>query len=262
LTREFLSVYRLHSLLPDQISLYAIGESKQPLKTWGLAELRQAAAHRVTDSLSMSDLFYSFGLQNAGQLVLNNFPETLQNLSIPGAGFYDLGAVDVLRDRERGVPRYNQFRRLMGMKPLSSIDDLSDDPEAVRSLKQVYAGIEDVDLLIGNLAESRRPPGFGFGETLFEVFILNASRRLQADRFFTDSFREDIYTAEGLAWIDEVTLKTVLLRHFPELARTGLANVDNAFEPWDVGTLDEKRHPLRQYDDGLRDLDDKARLQS
>jgi hypothetical protein len=194
--------------------------------------------------------------------VLNNFPETLQNLSIPGAGFYDLGAVDVLRDRERGVPRYNQFRRLMGMKPLASIDDLSDDPETVRALKQVYAGIEDIDLLIGNLAESRRPPGFGFGETLFEVFILNASRRLQADRFFTESFREDIYTAEGLAWIDEVTLKTVLLRHFPELARTGLANIDNAFEPWDVGELDAKRHPLRQFDDGLRDLDEKARLQS
>ncbi|HET6339536.1 MAG TPA: peroxidase family protein [Polyangiales bacterium] len=262
LTREFLSVYRLHSLLPDQISLYAIGESKQPLKTWGLAELRQANSHRITDTLSMSDLFYSFGLQNAGQLVLNNFPESLQNLSIPGAGFYDLGAVDVLRDRERGTPRYNQFRRLIGMKPLESIDDLTDDPEARRTLKQVYANIEDVDLLIGNLAESHRPPGFGFGETLFEVFILNASRRLQADRFFTDSYREDIYTAEGLAWIDQVTLKTVLLRHFPDLARTGLANVENAFEPWDVGALDVSRHPLRQYDEGLRELDEKARLQS
>jgi hypothetical protein len=85
---------------------------------------------------------------------------------------------------------------------------------------------------------------------------------LQADRFFTDSYREDIYTAEGLAWIDEVTLKKVLLRHFPDLARTGLANVDNAFEPWDVGALDEERHPLRQFDEGLRELDDKARLQS
>ena len=126
----------------------------------------------------------------------------------------------------------------------------------------MYGSIEDVDLLIGNLAESHRPPGFGFGETLFEVFILNASRRLQADRFFTDSYREDIYTAEGLAWIDEASLKTVLLRHFPELARTGLANVENAFEPWDVGTLDASRHPLRQYDDGLRELDEKARLQS
>jgi tetratricopeptide (TPR) repeat protein len=262
LTREFLSVYRLHSLLPDQISLYAIGQNKQPMKTYNLAELRQAAAHTVTDASSMAELFYSFGVQNAGQLVLNNYPETLQNLSVPGAGFYDLAAVDVLRDRERGTPRYNQFRRLFGLKPLESIDQLSDDPEAVRALKSVYANIEDVDLLVGNLAESHRPTGFGFGETLFEVFILNASRRLQADRFFTDSYREDIYTAEGLEWVDDATLKRVILRHFPELAKTGLSSVDNAFEPWDAGPLDPKRHPLRQYDDELRELDEKALLQS
>jgi hypothetical protein len=261
LTREFLSVYRLHSLLPDQIGLYALGQ-KQAKKTYGLAELRQAASHRVTDANSMADLFYSFGIQNAGQLVLNNYPETLQNLSIPGAGFYDLGAVDVLRDRERGVPRYNQFRKLLGMKPLKSIDELTDDPDSLRALKSVYTDIEDVDLLIGNLAESHRPTGFGFGETLFEIFILNASRRLQSDRFFTDSYREEVYTAEGLAWIDEVSLKKVLLRHFPELASTGLANVENAFEPWDVGPLDPRRHPLRQFDEELRELDEKAALQS
>ena len=41
-------------------------------------------------------------------------------------------------------------------------------------------------------------------------------------------------------------LKTVLLRHHPELARTGLDNVQNAFEPWDEDyKLDPERHPLR-----------------
>jgi hypothetical protein len=259
LTREFLSVYRLHSLLPDKISLYGVGRA-EPQRTWSLAELRQAASHTVTNTVPMADLNYSFGIQHAGQLVLNNYPETLQNLSIPGAGFYDLGAVDILRDRERGVPRYNHFRRLMGMRPLSSIEQLSDDPEAVKALKQVYDGIEDVDLLVGNLAETRRPTGFGFGETLFEVFILNASRRLQADRFFTDSYREDVYTAEGLAWIDDASLKKVFLRHHPELLATGLANVENAFEPWDRGLLKPERHPLRQFDSELREADAKAEL--
>ena len=181
--------------------------------------------------------------------------------SIPGAGFYDLGAVDVLRDRERGVPRYNQFRRLMGLKPLSIFEQLTDEPEALKALKQVYDNIDDVDLLIGNLAEVHRPTGFGFGETLFEIFILNASRRLQADRFFTDSYREDVYTPEGLAWVDAASLKSVLLRHFPELSATGLANVENAFEPWDVGVLAPERHPLRAHDPELREADAKARYQ-
>jgi hypothetical protein len=257
LTREFLSVYRLHSLLPDEIALYTIGGSDEPLKRFSLAQTRQAASHKITDAVSMADLFYSFGRQHPGQLVLNNFPETLQNLSIPGHGFFDLGAVDVLRDRERGVPRYNQFRRLMGLKPIQRFEDLTDDLEAVKALRSVYDSVEDIDLLIGNLAEARRPTGFGFGETLFEIFILNASRRLQADRFYTDAYREEVYTEEGLQWIDDAFFKTVLLRHYPQLGATGLIGLDNAFEPWDVGALDQKRHPLRQFDKGLRAYDER-----
>jgi hypothetical protein len=258
LTREFLSVYRLHSLLPDRIDVWNIGQDA-PIKSYQLAELRQAASHRVTDAIPMADLFYSFGRQHPGQLVLNNYPRTLQNLSIPGAGFYDLGAVDILRDRERGTPRYNQFRTLLGLKPLRSFEELTDEYDALKALKQVYDSIDDVDLLVGNLAEMRRPTGFGFGETLFEIFILNASRRLQADRFFTDFYREEVYTAEGLQWVDDASLKEVLLRHYPQLRATGLANVENAFEPWDLGELDPKRHPLRQFDRTLREADAKTR---
>jgi len=259
LTREFLSVYRLHSLLPDRIDLYRIGVEGAE-KTYGLAELRQAGAHAITNVVPMADLFYSFGRQHPGQLVLNNYPETLQNLSVPGAGFYDLAAVDVLRDRERGVPRYNQFRRLLGLEPITRFEDLTSDAGAIGALASVYDTVEDLDLLVGNLAEAHRPTGFGFGETLFEVFILNASRRLQADRFFTDSYREDVYTAEGLEWIDDVSFRTVLLRHYPELARTGLSNIENAFEPWDVGALASERHPLRLFDAELCERDERARL--
>ena len=70
---------------------------------------------------------------------------------------------------------------------------------------------------------------------MFQIFIVSASRRLQADRFYTDYYNEDVYTPEGLRWIDRTDLKTVILRHYPELADTGLANIKNAFEPWDDG---------------------------
>jgi hypothetical protein len=255
LTREFLSVYRLHSLLPDEVTVESLDGSRAA-KTLRLAKLRQQGSHKVSDVTPMADLLYSFGIANPGQLVLNNYPKTLQNLSIPGFGFYDLGAVDILRDRERGTPRYNNFRRLIGLNPINRFEDLTDDPEQIRKLKAVYNNdIEQIDLLVGNLAEATRPAFFGFGETMFQVFILNATRRLQADRFYTDDYREEIYTPAGLAWVDEVTFKQVLLRHYPELGKTGLANVDNAFEPWDVGELTPERHPLRQYEKSLRDAD-------
>ena len=106
--------------------------------------------------------------------------------------------------------------------------------------------------MIGTLAEGHRPTNFGFGETMFQIFILNASRRLQADRFYTDNYNEETYTKEGLDWVDDADLKTVLLRHYPELARSGLSIVKTAFEPWDTGDrLDPERHPLRAFDSEL-----------
>lgn len=155
------------------------------------------------------------------------------------------------------MPRYNEFRRQLGLNPIQSFDDLTGDADVRKNLKSVYGNApEDVgklDLLIGTLAEGHRPTGFGFGETMFQIFILNASRRLQADRFYTDSFNEDVYTWEGLRWIDRSDLKTVILRHHPELADSGLANIKNAFEPWDEGPqLSPERHPLRASDAELK----------
>ncbi len=63
--------------------------------------------------------------------------------------------------------------------------------------------IEDVDALVGWLAEFVRPHGFAISETQFQVFILNASRRLFSDRFLTSSFRPEFYTHFGVKWVNE-----------------------------------------------------------
>jgi hypothetical protein len=58
-----------------------------------------------------------------------------------------------------------------------------------------------------------------------------ASRRHKSDRFFTIDFRPEVYTPEGMAWIDDNDMSTVLTRHCPDLAPV-LRNVENAFAPW------------------------------
>ncbi len=256
LTEEFVEVYRLHPLLPETLKLTRLNGDGQ-VQEIPLPETRQAGSRKVTQRFAMADLFYSFGNMHPGQLVLNNYPQFLQELSIPGNPLFDMGAVDILRARERGVPRYNEFRRQLGLNPIRTFDDLTDDAAQVQILKEVYGDhpkdVEKLDLLIGTLAEGHRPTGFGFGETLFQIFILNATRRLQADRFYTDSYNEETYTKEGLDWIDEVDFRTVLLRNYPQLAKTGLPNIKNAFEPWDTdATLDPDRHPLRAFDKELQ----------
>jgi hypothetical protein len=77
------------------------------------------------------------------------------------------------------------------------------------------------------------------------VFILMASRRLESDRFFTDSFRKEIYTEVGMNWIRDNNMRTVLLRHHPELG-PALDDVRNPFTPWNpVGAASPRKAPPR-----------------
>ena len=126
------------------------------------------------------------------------FPAFLQNLRMDDGRILDLAAVDILRDRERGVPRYNEFRKLIHMPPARSFEQLTDNPKWAEELRRVYNNdIDSVDLMVGMLAESPRPAGFGFGETAFRIFLLMAPRRLKSDRFFTVDYTPEVYTQTG-----------------------------------------------------------------
>ena len=255
LTQEFVEIYRLHSFLPETLAITRLDGSSAESEVLPFAASRQSGSARLTGRYRMPDLLQSFGSIHPGQLILNNYPRFLQELSIPGNPLFDMGAVDILRARERGVPRYNEFRRQLGLNPIQTFRDLTPDPAQIAKLEAIYGNdVEKLDLLIGTLGEhpTNRPRGFGFGETMFQIFILNATRRLQADRFYTDNYNEETYTREGLDWVDEADLKTVLLRHHPELSASGLSNIKNAFEPWDTArVLDRNRHPLREFDKDL-----------
>ena len=259
LTEEFVEVYRLHSLLPETLEIRRVGSDGVDEEI-PFPAARQAGSRKITERIPMPDLWYSFGNQHPGQLVLNNFPTFLRELSIPGNPLFDMGTVDILRARERGVPRYNEFRRQLGLNPIRTFADLTADPEQVRRLEEVYGDrpqdVESLDLLIGTLAEQapdNRPTGFGFGETMFQIFILNASRRLQADRFYTDDYNEETYTREGLDWIDARRSRRCCCATTRSWRRPAWRTSSNAFEPWDDDPqLDEQRHPLRAFDPELK----------
>jgi hypothetical protein len=114
---------------------------------------------------------------------------------------------------------------------VKSFEELTDNAQWREEIRKVYNNdIEAVDLMVGLYAEPL-PEGFGFSETAFRVFILMASRRLKSDRFFTDDYRPEIYTQEGLDYIHGNGMVSVLKRHFPELA-PAIDGVPNPFAPW------------------------------
>jgi alpha-dioxygenase len=86
---------------------------------------------------------------------------------------------------------------------------------------------------VGNLAE-KKIPGFAISETSFFIFIVMASRRIEADRFLTQDFNEHVYSKEGFAWVTQTkSFRDVLKRHYPKLD-SELPEGVSAFTPYEV----------------------------
>ncbi|XP_068656572.1 alpha-dioxygenase PIOX-like isoform X2 [Aristolochia californica] len=256
LTEEFVSVYRMHQLLPDKLLRRDISsaprQNKTPpiLREVPMEELIGLQGEKRSEEIGFEAQMVSMGHQACGALELQNFPLWMTNLIPQDADGktrpdrVNLPALEIYRDRERSVARYNQFRRNMMMKPIASWEDLTEDKETISILREVYEDdIERLDLLVGLMAE-KKIKGFIISETTFFNFLFHAPRRLEADRFFTSNFNEETYTKEGLKWVNSTeSLKDVLDRHYPELVRNWM-NSTSAFSVWDSAPSKESRIPL------------------
>ena len=324
---EFITVYRLHPLVPDLIEFRDYRKPNVITNKIPVVATFRGKATSFMHDRGLADWALSMGRQRLGALALQNDPRFLQNLPMDRLASstkkLDVPALDLIRDRERGVPRFNEFRRQYGLRQLTSFDhfvdrrlpassdDRKEQEKLVGTLREVYGthkcdstkvitlaqrdssgkpindclghpngstvdNVEDLDTVVGFLAETTRPHGFAISETQFVVFILNASRRLYSDRFFTSSFRPEFYTQLGVDWVNNngpvamteqkpinghgsqpvSPLKRVLLRTIPEL-KPELDQIQNAFDPWarDRGeyySLEWKPRKGAESDDAFR----------
>ncbi|XVF60376.1 hypothetical protein PTKIN_Ptkin08bG0040400 [Pterospermum kingtungense] len=192
LTEEFVGVYRLHPLLPDSLHLRNInvepGPNKAPplLQSTPMDNLLGLKGEKTLSEIGFTRQLVSMGHEACGQLKLWNYPLFLRDLiaqDIDGKDrpdHVDIPALEIYRDRERKVARYNQFRRSLLLKPISKWEDLTDKKEEIEALREVYNDdVEELDLLVGLLAE-KKIKGFAISETAFIIFLLMAPRRLEA----------------------------------------------------------------------------------
>ncbi|MEV7614239.1 peroxidase family protein [Streptomyces sp. NPDC089799] len=228
LTEDFVTVYRMHPLLPDDYELVDHRFGRR-LDTLTFNDLQGPAAEPLIRKTGLVNTLYSLGIANPGAITLHNYPRALQAFERDGE-VIDLSVVDLVRTRRRGVPRYNDFRAGLHKPRIRRFEDLSTDPETLARLKGVYRSVDEIDTMVGLFAENP-PEGFGFSDTAFRIFILMASRRLQSDRFLTVDFRPEIYTPLGMDWIARNGMTSVILRHCPELAGV-LPRTTSAFAPW------------------------------
>jgi hypothetical protein len=229
LTEEFVTVYRMHPLIPDDYAFCRHGDGKV-LGTHPFGEIQGLVADDFMRRVGLHDTLYSFGIAHPGAITLHNYPNALRNFERGNGERIDLAVVDLVRDRSRGIPRYNDFRERLHKPRIRRWEDLAEDPESVRRLKDLYKDIDMVDTMVGLFAEAP-PLGFGFSDTAFRIFILMASRRLQSDRFLTVDFRPEVYSPLGMDWVARNGMTSIILRHCPELAPV-LPRTASAFAPW------------------------------
>ncbi|KIF05917.1 peroxidase [Streptomyces sp. RSD-27] len=230
LTEDFVTVYRMHPLLPDDFEIvdHRLGRR---LDTLGFNDVQGSATEVLMRKTGLANSLYSLGTAHPGAITLHNYPRALQAFERDGE-IIDLSVVDLVRTRRRGVPRYNDFRAGLHKPRLRRFEDLSSDAETVGRLKEVYREVDHIDTMVGLFAENP-PHGFGFSDTAFRIFILMATRRLQSDRFLTVDFRPEVYTPLGMDWVARNGMTSVVLRHCPELAGS-LPRTASAFAPWRV----------------------------
>jgi len=97
----------------------------------------------------------------------------------------DLGAINIQRGRDHGLPSYNSFRKHCG---LSEIKDMNSAPteisaEAWQRLRAVYTEPEQIDLYPGGLSETHVEGG-SVGPTFSCIISRQFKNLMDGDRFF------------------------------------------------------------------------------
>lgn len=232
ITEDFVTVYRMHPLVPDDYEFLNLAGKAEPQQLAFDSIHGGANSRGVLKSVGISNCIYSLGVAHPGAVTLHNSPNFMRRFDRTDGHVIDMISTDIIRSRERGVPRYNDFRRQLRLKPATSFDEISGgDRDTALKMSEIYGGdIEKVDAMVGMFGE-KLPEKFGFSDTAFRIFVLMATRRLKSDRFFTVDFTPRIYTPEGIAWIADNDMCSVLIRHYPELEPV-LRGHSNAFAPW------------------------------
>ncbi len=126
----------------------------------------------------------------------------------PGAGGFDLAALNIQRGRDHGLPGYNASRAAYGLAPAVSFADISSDARIQTRLAAVYDDPDAVDLWVGGMAEDP-VPGSLLGR-LFDTIITEQFQALRdGDRFW---YRLTL-SAKELRAVEKTSLADIIRRN-------------------------------------------------
>ncbi|XP_011256334.1 peroxidase isoform X2 [Camponotus floridanus] len=199
----------LNSLVQGKLSLP--DNSHQQNKTLNLAE--HFFNPRVIESEEVFDgLLRGLATQTSQRMDISLISDMTSKLYSNGNNLgLDAVSLDIERGRDHGLPVYNYYRRHCGLPAAKTFDDFLDNIpiETVNKLRTIYGHPDDVDLIVGGMAE--RPADDGMVGPTFRCLIYEQfSRSRRTDRFFYDSVMQPHpFTPEQLAQLHNVSLARI-----------------------------------------------------
>ncbi len=124
-------------------------------------------------------------LHNRAQGIDTKIVDDLRNYlyGLPEVDGQDLASILIQRGRERGIVDYNTLRKDFGLEAKVSFATLSENQERNQKLFEVYGEVNDIDPLVGILAEDHKPNSI-FGELGYEIMKKQFELLRDGDRFF------------------------------------------------------------------------------
>lgn len=127
----------------------------------------------------------------------------------------DLGAINIQRGRDHGIPAYNAWRQWCGLRRARNFNDLANEFEsgAITKFVRTYSHVDDIDLFVGLISE-RPSRGAIVGPTLACILGRQFQRLKFGDRFWYENAQgEQAFTASQLQEIRKVTMARIICDH-------------------------------------------------
>ena len=202
------AAYRFgHTMLSPQLRRVMADGSTHPLGDLSLASA--FFAPQEVEATGIAPILRGLCAQQAQEIDAQLIDEVRNFLfGPPGAGGFDLAALNIQRGRDHGLPSYVRLRQELGAGRVRNFGEITRDADRRDRLMQAYGRVERIDAWVGLLSEDHAP-GALVGPTLRRILIDQFTRLRVGDRFWYQSY----LPPELVAMVERQTLARIIRRN-------------------------------------------------
>jgi hypothetical protein len=211
------SLYRVgHTMLPNELQL--LDEDGNGIDDFTALDLEVTGGEvALGDAFFNPELITAVGIEpylkglaeQQIQEVDNFLVDGVRTLLFDPPAGVDLGATNLQRGRDHGLPDYNQVRENYGLSRVEGFDEITSRPELASDLALAYDGdFDNIDVFTGAISEDRVAGG-SLGKLLQTVLLEQFGRSRDGDRFYY----ENVFAGSKLREIKNTRLSDIIRRN-------------------------------------------------